>query len=107
MAEVTGRVAIVTGSSGGIGEAIARRLAAGGGGVALKAKTAAEGDHRLAGRLATTARTIQQAGGTALQVVADLSKQADRERLVETVERELGPIDVLVNNAAVTYFEPV
>src|SRR5438445_3656898 len=107
MAEMTGRVAMVTGASRGIGEAIARRLAASGAAVAITARTAEEGDHRLAGSLATTARTIQQAGGTALPVVADISKQADRERLVATVERELGPIDVLVNNAAVTYFEPV
>jgi NAD(P)-dependent dehydrogenase (short-subunit alcohol dehydrogenase family) len=104
---MTGRVAIVTGASRGIGEAIARRLAASGAAVAITARTAEEGDHRLAGSLATTARAIEQAGGRALPVVADLSKQADRERLIETVERELGPIDVLVNNAAVTYFEPV
>jgi len=107
MAQMRSRVAIVTGASRGIGEAIARRLAASGAAVAITARTAEEGDHRLAGSLATTARAIQQAGGTVLQVVADISKQADRERLVATVERELGPIDVLVNNAAVTYFEPV
>jgi citronellol/citronellal dehydrogenase len=104
---VSGRVAVVTGASRGIGEAIARRLAAGGLSVAISARTAEEGDHRLSGSLATTARSIQQAGGTVLSIVADLSKSADRERLVETVQRELGPIDVLVNNAAVTYFEPV
>jgi NAD(P)-dependent dehydrogenase (short-subunit alcohol dehydrogenase family) len=39
--------------------------------------------------------------------VADLSKKDDRERLIQAVQRELGPIDVLVNNAAVTYYEPV
>src|SRR5207237_750409 len=37
----------------------------------------------------------------------DLAKQEDRQRLIQTVEKELGPIDVLVNNAAVTYFVPV
>jgi NAD(P)-dependent dehydrogenase (short-subunit alcohol dehydrogenase family) len=42
-----------------------------------------------------------------LIIVADLSKDSDRQRLISQVERELGPIDVLVNNAAVTYFEPV
>jgi NAD(P)-dependent dehydrogenase (short-subunit alcohol dehydrogenase family) len=42
-----------------------------------------------------------------LTITADLAKQVDRARIVETVQRELGPIDVLVNNAAVTYFEPV
>jgi NAD(P)-dependent dehydrogenase (short-subunit alcohol dehydrogenase family) len=100
-------VAVVTGASRGIGAAIARRFATSGARVAITARTAAEGDHRLTGSLATTADTIRQAGGTVVTVVADLAKQADRERLIATVERELGPVDVLVNNAAVTYFEPV
>jgi NAD(P)-dependent dehydrogenase (short-subunit alcohol dehydrogenase family) len=100
-------VALVTGASRGIGEAIARRFAASGALVAIAARTAEEGDHQLNGSLATTASEIRRAGGSVLTVVADLAKQADRERLVATVERELGPIDVLVNNAAVTYFEPV
>jgi NAD(P)-dependent dehydrogenase (short-subunit alcohol dehydrogenase family) len=101
------RVAVITGASRGIGAAIARRFAAGGVAVAITARTAEEGDHRLEGSLATTASQIRQAGGTVLAKVADLAKQQDRQRLIETVERELGPIDILVNNAAVTYFEPV
>jgi citronellol/citronellal dehydrogenase len=100
-------VVLVTGASRGIGAAIARRFAASGAAVAVAARTAEEGDHRLEGSLATTASQIRSSGGTALTVVADLAKAADRERLIETVQRELGPIDVLVNNAAVTYFEPV
>ena len=107
MSSLEGRVAIVTGASRGIGQAIARRFATGGALVAITARTAEEGQHRLQGSLATTATEIEQAGGRVLSVVADLSKPSDRERLVQTVERELGPIDVLVNNAAVTYFEPV
>jgi citronellol/citronellal dehydrogenase len=107
MGALTGRVAIVTGASRGIGAAIARRLATDGALVAITARTANEGDHRLEGSLATTASLIGQAGGRVLPVTADISKQADRERLIATVERELGPIDILVNNAAVTYFEPV
>jgi NAD(P)-dependent dehydrogenase (short-subunit alcohol dehydrogenase family) len=97
----------VTGASRGIGAAIALRFAADGAAVAITARTAEEGDHRLAGSLATTADRIRQAGGTVLPIVADLAKAADRARVIETVERELGPLDVLVNNAAVTYFEPV
>jgi NAD(P)-dependent dehydrogenase (short-subunit alcohol dehydrogenase family) len=107
MSAAHARVAIVTGASRGIGQAIARRFAAGGLAVAITARTAEEGQHRLSGSLATTAGEIRRAGGSVLSIVADLSKQADRERLVQTVENELGPIDVLVNNAAVTYFEPV
>src|SRR6266540_1194194 len=107
MGNLMGKVAIVTGASRGIGEAIARRFAVDGARIAITARTAHEGDHRLAGSLATTANTITSMGGTVLPIVADLSKQTDRARLIETVQRELGPIDVLVNNAAVTYFEPV
>jgi len=100
-------VALITGASRGIGASIAHRFATSGAAVAIAARTAEEGDHRLSGSLATTAEEIRRGGGRVLTVVADLAKQSDRARLVETVERELGPIDVLVNNAAVTYFEPV
>jgi NAD(P)-dependent dehydrogenase (short-subunit alcohol dehydrogenase family) len=100
-------VALVTGASRGIGAAIAERFAAGGLRVAIIARTAKDGDHRLEGSLASTASRIRAAGGEVLTITADLAKQGDRQRIVETVEREMGPIDVLVNNAAVTYFEPV
>jgi len=107
MSGLNGRVAIVTGASRGIGEAIARRFAADGARVAITARTANEGEHRLSGSLATTASAIREAGGTVLPITADISKHEARLRLIEQVQRELGPIDVLVNNAAVTYFEPV
>jgi NAD(P)-dependent dehydrogenase (short-subunit alcohol dehydrogenase family) len=100
-------VALITGASRGIGASIAQRFAAGGLRVAITARTAEEGDHILEGSLASTAQRIRAAGGNVVTITADLAKQADRQRIIETVERELGPIDVLVNNAAVTYFEPV
>jgi citronellol/citronellal dehydrogenase len=100
-------VALVTGASRGIGASIAERFARDGFRVAITARTAEEGEHRLEGSLATTASRIRARGGTVLPITADLAKQADRARIVETVQRELGPIDVLINNAAVTYFEPV
>ncbi|HET6772791.1 MAG TPA: SDR family NAD(P)-dependent oxidoreductase [Acidimicrobiales bacterium] len=102
-----GRIALVTGASRGIGEAIARRFAAEGAAVAVAARTVDEGDHPLPGSVSTTVRSISDAGGSAVAVTADLAKPDDRQRLIEQVTRELGPIDVLVNNAAVTYFEPV
>ena len=52
-------------------------------------------------------RSITASGGTAVAVAADLARQVDRRSLVATVEDQLGPVDVLVNNAAITYFEPV
>ncbi|HET6948780.1 MAG TPA: SDR family NAD(P)-dependent oxidoreductase [Acidimicrobiales bacterium] len=106
-APLDGRVALVTGASRGIGEAIARRFAAAGAAVAVSARTVEEGDHPLPGSTTTTVREIVDAGGTAVAVAADLSLPDDRCHLVTEVTRQLGPIDVLVNNAAVTFFEPV
>src|SRR5919199_1468768 len=107
MERLSGKVAVVTGASRGIGAAIARRFAVDGAAVAIAARTLHEGEHRLEGSLETTARRIRDAGGTVLLVTADIARADERQRLIETVEREFGPIDVLVNNAAVTYFEPV
>src|ERR1700674_73602 len=106
--ELRDKVVIVTGASRGIGEAIARRFAADGARVAVSARTVKEGDHRrLPGSVSGTVRAIADSGGRAIAVPADLARKEDCARLAETVARELGQIDVLVNNAAVTYFAPV
>ncbi|HVA42410.1 MAG TPA: SDR family NAD(P)-dependent oxidoreductase [Acidimicrobiales bacterium] len=102
-----GKVAVVTGASRGIGEEIAKRFAADGALVAVSARTVEEGDHQFSGSITTTVRAITDAGGHAIAIPADLSKAEDRARLLEATEKELGPIDILVNNAAITYFEPV
>ena len=107
MGELSGKVAVVTGASRGIGAFIAARLAGAGASVAVTARTAEEGDHRFAGSLATVVAGIADAGGVAIPIVADLGKQKDLRRVVDTTETELGPIDILVSNAAITYFEPV
>jgi NAD(P)-dependent dehydrogenase (short-subunit alcohol dehydrogenase family) len=100
------QVALVTGASRGIGETIARRFAAEGAAVAVSARTVTEGDHLLSGSITSTMKSIEDTGGRAIAVAADLARPEDRRALVDSVERELGAIDVLVNNAAVTYFEP-
>jgi citronellol/citronellal dehydrogenase len=101
-----GRVAIVTGASRGIGEAIARRLASEGARVAISARTL-DPDARVEGSLVETAERIKAAGGEALPIQCDLSNAEDRKRLVEVVTQRLGPVDILVNNAAVTFLLPL
>jgi citronellol/citronellal dehydrogenase len=105
--ELSGKVAIVTGASRGIGAAIAERFAGAGAAVAVTARTEKEGDHRFAGSLATVVEKITEHGGRAIPIMADLSVQEDRKRIVDTTTAVLGPIDILVNNAAITYYEPV
>jgi len=100
-----GKVAIVTGASRGIGEAIARRLAEEGARVAISARTL-EPDPRYEGSLSETAATIAAAGGEAVAIRCDLSQAEDRANLVAETQRRLGPVDILVNNAAVTFLLP-
>ena len=102
-----GKVALVTGASRGIGAAIAERFARSGATVVVTARTIDPAASKLAGTIHETVERITQSGGAAMAIAADLSKASERERLVaETVVR-VGPVDVLVNNAAVTYFIPV
>ncbi len=105
--KLDGKVALVTGASRGIGKAIAELFAANGARVACTARTMAEGGHHLGGSLETTVAGIRAAGGDAAAFACDVSEYANCERLTEDVKAAFGPIDVLVNNAALTYFIPV
>jgi NAD(P)-dependent dehydrogenase (short-subunit alcohol dehydrogenase family) len=102
-----GKVALVTGASRGIGEAIAARLAMEGARVVVSARTAEVGDSKLPGTLHDTVDRIRKAGGEASFIRADLASADDRERLIKASVAAYGPVDILVNNAAVTFFVPV
>jgi citronellol/citronellal dehydrogenase len=104
MGKLDDKVVLVTGASRGIGADIARLFAAEGGRVVCAARTLREGDHPLAGSLEHTVGEITAAGGEATAIAADISEPDECARLVRAARDVYGPIDVLVNNAALTYF---
>jgi citronellol/citronellal dehydrogenase len=102
-----GRNALVTGASRGIGAAIAARLAQEGASVVVSARTESDGESKLPGTLHNTVDAIRDAGGKIALVKADLAQASEREALVEAAVDAFGPIDILVNNAAITWLIPV
>ena len=107
MGRLDNKVVIVTGASRGIGKDIAVLFAAEGGKVICAARTVEEGTHPLEGSLNTTIQEIRDAGGEATAAAANISLPEDCEALVQAARDTYGPVDVLVNNAALTYFIPV
>ena len=107
MGRLDGKVVVVTGASRGIGAEVATLLAAEGGRVVCAARTLREGDHQLAGSLDTTVDTIRAKGGQAHPVTVNIADPAECEKLLDAARTTYGPVDVLVNNAALTYFVPI
>lgn len=107
MGRLDGKVVVVTGASRGIGAEIARLFASEGGRVICAARTLREGEHPLAGSLETTVAAIRAAGGEAKAVTANIAESADCQTLIRAAREAYGPVDVLVNNAALTYYLPV
>jgi short-subunit dehydrogenase len=97
-AEASGQNVVVTGASAGLGRAIVREFAANGANLGLIAR----GIDGLNG----AKREVEEQGGRAVIAPADVSDPAQLESAAETIEAELGPIDVWVNNAMVSVFSP-
>ncbi|WP_429433288.1 glucose 1-dehydrogenase [Paraburkholderia sp. GAS33] len=100
MAKLTGKVAVVTGASKGIGAAIAQALAAEGASVVVNYASSQAGADKVVA-------AITQAGGKAVAVRGDVSKAADAQGIVDAAIETYGRLDVLVNNSGVYDFAPV
>jgi len=99
MANLEQRTALVTGASRGIGKAIAVALAGAGADVAVNYRKEEAAAHGVCAQ-------VRRSGRRAVPIQADVSQVAEVERLVMTVERELGPVDILVNNAGISQIKP-
>ena len=98
--KLTGKVAVVTGASKGIGASIAKHLAAEGANVVVNYSSSKTGAEKVVGEIAAE-------GGKAIAVQGDVSKQADIERLFAETKSKFGRLDILVNNAGVYEFAPL
>jgi 3-oxoacyl-[acyl-carrier protein] reductase len=100
MGELTGKVAVVTGASKGIGAAIAKDFGAAGAAVVVNYASSKEGAERVVAE-------INGKGGKAIAIQGDVSKAKDVQRLFEETKKAFGSLDVLVNNAGVYASEPL
>ena len=100
MSRLTGKVAVVTGASKGIGAAIAKSLAAEGASVVVNYASSKDGAD-------TVVAAITQAGGKAVAVAGDVSNPADAEGIILTAIKSFGKLDILVNNSGIFEFAPI
>src|SRR6187402_2016495 len=100
MSKLTGKVAVVTGASKGIGASIAKHLAAEGASVVVNYSSSKTGADKVVAE-------ITGVGGRAVAVQADVAKKADIERLFDETKKAFGRLDILVNNAGIYEFCPL
>lgn len=105
--ELKDKVAIVTGASRGLGKAIAVGLAAQGARVVVAARSETVKNAHLPGTISETVTEIEAAGGKALAVRCDVTKENSVQDMVKRTIEVFGGIDVLVNNAGVAFYYPV
>src|ERR1700692_3718343 len=101
-----GRVAVVTGSSRGIGRAMVLRLAREGASVVVTGKSES-GTDKLPGSIHTVAAEVEAAGGAALAVRVDVRHEDEVEAMVEATVARFGRLDILVNNAGALWWQPI
>jgi NAD(P)-dependent dehydrogenase (short-subunit alcohol dehydrogenase family) len=101
MGSLSGKVAVVTGASRGVGKGIALALADQGATVYVTGRTVTPGQQALAGTIGETAAEVDKRGGKGIAVAVDLARDEDIAALFDQVEREQGRLDILVNNAIV------
>jgi NAD(P)-dependent dehydrogenase (short-subunit alcohol dehydrogenase family) len=101
MGKLDGQVALVTGASRGLGRDIALALARAGVAVCVAARTETAGESRIPGTLADTVASIEEAGGRAIAVRCDVTREDEVDRAVQQTRDAFGRIDILVNNAGV------
>ena len=101
-----GRVAVVTGSSRGIGRAMALRLAREGASVVITGKSEA-GSEKLPGSIHTVVAEVEAAGGSALAVRVDVRHEEEVKAMVDATVERFGRLDVLINNAGALWWQPI
>jgi len=99
MTALSGRIAVVTGASRGIGRGIALALADAGATVYVTGRTVSPGEHPLPGTVGDTAAEVTRRGGRGIAVQVDHARDEQVRALFEQVQREQGRLDLLVNNA--------
>ena len=104
--DLSGKVALVTGSSRGIGKALAIRLAQEGANVVVAAKSE-QSTERLPGSLHDTAEEIRRLGRSALAIPTDVRDEDAVRRMIERTVEEFGRLDILVNNAGAIWLQPI
>src|SRR5213075_1021380 len=98
--KLSGKVAVVTGASKGIGAAIAKHLAAEGAAVVVNYSASKDGAERVV-------KEVTASGGRAIAVKANLSRKTEIDQLFAETKKAFGQIDILVNNAGIYEFSPI